>query len=137
MERYRVMAHTADVGIIGYGGSLPEAFANAALGMFDQILDLAGVQEATTWTVEVEGEGPSDVLVRWLNELLFIFDTEALIPCRIEVSHLDDRRLRATLWGEPLDPKRHRLKGEVKAATYHGAEVVQGPQPRVQVILDV
>jgi len=137
MEKYRILSHTADVGIIGYGSSLPEAFANVALGMFDQILDLAGMQEGATWAVEVEGESLSDLLVRWLNELLFLFDTEALIPCRIEVSHLDDRRLRATLWGEPLDPTRHRLKGEVKAATYHGTEVVQGPQPRVQVILDV
>jgi SHS2 domain-containing protein len=45
VARFKVIDHTADVGIIAYGKDLKEAFANAAYGMFSQIADLRGVKE--------------------------------------------------------------------------------------------
>ena len=33
---------------------------------------------------------------------------------------MSDAGLKATAWGEPLDPARHVLAHEVKAITYHG-----------------
>ena len=39
-KKFEVLNHTADIGIIAYGSSMKEAFANAATGMFSLITEL-------------------------------------------------------------------------------------------------
>ncbi|MCX6820862.1 MAG: archease, partial [Candidatus Aenigmarchaeota archaeon] len=45
---------------------------------------------------------------------------------------------KGTAWGEKTDPKKHEMRGEVKAVTYHKMEIGKdGEYYRVQVIFDV
>jgi SHS2 domain-containing protein len=54
------------------------------------------------------------------------------------VQAVDTRRLSAEVAGEPYDPARHRLRGEVKAITWHELGIVQVDGGwRARVILDV
>jgi SHS2 domain-containing protein len=76
-------------------------------------------------------------LFDWLKTLLYHFDTEHLLFCRFE-AHVSDAGLRATAWGEPLDPARHALEHEVKAITYHGLRVEPTPDGWLaEVIVDI
>ena len=69
-ERYAYFEHDADIGIIGRGASVEEAFETAAAAMFSIMTDLAGVRAARTVRIEFEEADTELALVRWLNSLL-------------------------------------------------------------------
>jgi SHS2 domain-containing protein len=125
MKRFDVVEHTADTGIIAYGTDMPEAFANAAYGMFSLMADLRQVREETSRYVEAEAGDRESLVVSWLNELLYIFDVERIIFKRFDVLEITNTRLKADAYGEKVDPSRHKLRGGVKAATYHTLKVAE------------
>jgi len=138
MKKFDVVEHTADTGIIAYGTDMPEAFANAAYGMFSLMADLRQVREETSRYVEAEAGDKESLVVSWLNELLYLFDVERIIFKRFEILELTDTRLKADAYGEKADPSRHKLRGGVKAATYHTLKVAErGDRCSIRVIFDV
>lgn len=138
MKRFDVVEHTADIGIIAYGIDMREAFANAAYGMFSLMADLRQVREETSRYVEAEAGDRESLVVSWLNELLYLFDVERIIFRRFDILELTDTRLKADAYGEKADASRHRLRGGIKAATYHTLKVAKYPgRCHVRVIFDV
>jgi SHS2 domain-containing protein len=136
MKRFEFIEHTADMGLAAYGKSLPEAFANAAYGMFSIIAELDDVKEIESRRIEINGDDKESLLFEWLNSLLYYFDVEGLIFKRFDFVEFGEGRLKADCCGEKYDPKRHQLKTGVKSATYHMLEVDK-VKNRVQVIFDV
>ena len=144
MAGYTLLDHTADMGIAATGDDMPAAFANAALGMFAWMVDLDSVEEREEGTIEATGRDVGALLVDFLNELLFLFETRGLLFKRVQVREVispkegvGPHRLTAVGFGERLDPQRHQLRGSIKSATYHMLQVQEGPaECRVQVILD-
>ena len=70
MKRYKLIEHTADVGLIAYGSSLAEAFGNSAYGMFSIIAELGNVREIESRRLEVKDNDLEGLLFEWLNCLL-------------------------------------------------------------------
>lgn len=136
MKKFELIEHTADMGLAAYGKDLPEAFANAAYGMFSIIAELAAVKEVETRRVEISGQDTESLLFEWLNSLLYYFDVEALIFRKFEIIEFGERHLAAVCHGEKYNPSRHRLKTGIKSATYHMLEVDR-QKNRVKVIFDV
>ncbi len=137
MGDFQLIDHTADVGIIATGEDMAEAFAQAAQGMFSVMVEPEDVAEVEQRTVDVEAPDREALLVKWLNELLYLFDAEGLVFKRFDIQAIADTSLKATCWGERTDPKKHRFKTGVKAATYHMLQVEVGKKARIRVILDV
>jgi SHS2 domain-containing protein len=138
MEKdFEILEHTADVGIIAYGADLEQAFANAARGLFSLITELDDVKEVTHQDIVVNAGDIESLLVAWLNELVYRFDTEGILFKRFEISQLDETHLKARGYGEKADISRHKLKTGVKAATYHMLRVDRNDGYRVQVIFDI
>ena len=135
-KRFQLIEHTADVGLVAYGETLTEAFANAAYGLFSIIAELKTVKEVESRQLELSEEDPEALLFEWLNSLIYLFDVEMILFKRFEITDFDRRRLRATCHGEKYDPSRHQLKTGVKAATYHMLKV-DGDKNQVQVIFDI
>ncbi len=136
VKRFQLIEHTADVGLIAYGQTLAEAFANAAYGLFSIIAELKTVKETESRQLELSEEDPEALLFEWLNRLIYLFDVEMLLFKRFDVRDFDGRGLKATCYGEKYDSSRHQLKTEVKAATYHMLKV-DSEKNQVQVILDI
>jgi SHS2 domain-containing protein len=134
---FEILDHTADVGIIAYGSDLKQAFANAARALFSLITELNDVEEVTRRDIEVKASDRESLLVAWLNELIYRFDTEGILFKRFEIIRLDDTHLKARAYGEKADSSRHRLKVGVKAATYHMLRVDRNNGYRVRVIFDI
>ncbi len=120
---FEILEHTADAGIVAHGGSLEEAFANAAAGMFALMADPDGVRPLEERRIEVEGRDHEGLLVRWLTELLYYVDAEEMLFSRFAVEGVSDRRMRGRAWGERIDRERHRLHFGVKAVTRHMLEI--------------
>ena len=137
MPRYRVLPHTADVGIAAAGATVEEAFENAAFGMFDLVFDLAGVTGTEACRVEVEAETLGELLVAWLSALLAEAEIRGLAFSRFAVEEPAGGSLRGTAWGGPSAGLE--LRGApVKAVTYHGLAVERTVDGwRARVIFDV
>jgi SHS2 domain-containing protein len=136
LKRYRLIEHTADVGLIAYGSTLAEAFGNAAYGMFSIIAELGTVRETESRQLEVNDNDLEGLLFEWLNSLIYFFDVEMLLLKRFEISNLAENRLKAICYGEKYNPSRHQLKTGVKSATYHMLKVDRDKN-EVQVIFDI
>ncbi|MFC1931694.1 archease [Chloroflexota bacterium] len=136
MRRFQLIEHTADMGLVAYGQTLAEAFANAAYGLFSIIAGLKTVSEAESRWLELSEDDPEALLFEWLNRLIYFFDAEMLLLKRFEISDFDGHSLKATCYGEKYDPARHQIKRGVKSATYHMLKVDR-KKNQVRVILDV
>ena len=134
---HRTIEHTADAGIEAWGPTLADAYEESAAGLFELMLDPATIDERESRRIRVTGDDDGDLLVRWLTELLFFVDAEALVFRRLVVERMSPHELVATGYGERLDPARHLLRTAVKAATYHELRVDAGPPARVRVLLDI
>lgn len=129
---------TADVGILAWGDSLEELFANAARGMFALMIESHTARPAMVLSVEAHGADLSSLLVAWLNELLYRCEADEWAPSNVRVLSVEGGRVRGELFGEPADRERHRFKGVVKAATYHLLECRKdGDLWRARVVLNV
>jgi protein archease len=132
--------HTADVGLSIQGNDLDDLFQTAAEGMFDYIVtNRDAVRDLESDRVELRADSPSDLLVGWLNELIFRSETEHRLYHHFQVRVAEDgRSLIAEITGEPIDRDRHVLDHEVKAVTRHGLTVVCTDAGWIaEVILDV
>jgi len=134
---FEIIDHTADVGIAAYGTTIAEAFANAGRGLFSLITDPDDIAESEYRDIEVTASDREGLLVTWLNELIYLFDAEGMLFRRFDISDLCATRLKARAYGEVADTSRHRLKTEVKGATYHMLEVDSTSGGRVRVLFDV
>ena len=119
MKRFKILEHTADTGIIVYGKDLKEVFTNATEGLFSIITELDKVREVVSRRVSINTNDRESLLFKWLNELVYLFDSEGLLVKRSDIKELKAGSLKATVHGEIFDSARHKLKAEVKAATYH------------------
>ena len=138
MEGFELLEHTADIGVLSTGDSFASALSWVAQGMFSVIADLDAVEPRRRIVVEVSSEDRESLVVDWLNELIFRFDTEGFLPAEFRVT-VDESHthIAAECAGETADPERHQIRTAVKAATYHRLEVRHDDQWRIQVILDV
>src|SRR3990170_823864 len=110
---------TADVGIVAWGDSLEELFANASRGMFALMIEPHTARRSNVLPIEARGTDLPSLLVAWLNELLYRCEAEEWAPADVRVLEVEGGRVHGELLGEPADPARHRFKTIVKAATYH------------------
>jgi SHS2 domain-containing protein len=137
-KSFEVIDHTADIGIVAHGGDIKQVFANAALGLFNLMADLDDFKEDLQRELELSAEDVEILLVEWLNELIYIFDVEHIIFKRFEIEELTSARIRARCFGQKMKPGQHKLKREVKAATYHMLQISkEDGSYRVQVIFDI
>jgi len=141
-KRFEFLEHTADAYIAAYGESLEEAFENAALATFEVMTNVEKVKPETEDLVEVEAHDEYSLLYSWLEELLVRFETTNNLYCRFKISSIEKTpsglKLKAKIWGEPLNLERHLRKVGVKAVTYHRMEIVKKPKAiTVRFILDI
>jgi len=135
---FRIIDHTADVGMAVRGGNLGEILSNAAVALFSLITDLDQVAEESRFDVEVKADDSTSLLVDWLNELVYLFDTRHVLLCRFEMLKVTERELEAACYGEAFDPSKHKLMREIKAATYHMLTLERhGGALEARVILDI
>jgi SHS2 domain-containing protein len=132
--------HTADVGLTIRGSDLNDLFQTAAEGLFDYIVaNRSAVRDQEDEHVELHDDSTADLLVDWLNELIFRSETKHRLYSRFQVRvAADGLSLAADIGGEPIDPDRHVLDHEVKAVTRHGLTLKRDDHGWVaEVILDI
>ena len=123
--------HTADVGVALDGVDPAQVYARAALAAVALLVGDSPVRPVEERVVEVEGEDRVERLVSLAGEVIYLWDVEAFVPARVQVTEAGER-VQAILTGETFDPDRHWVEREVKAATYHEASFEAAPGGRWQ-----
>ena len=136
MKRFKFFAHTSDIGLVAYGRNLPEAYGNAAYGLFSIMTDLRKVRQTVSQVVELQENDPESLLFEWLNHLIYLFEVDRILFKKFDIQEYNQGHLKAVCRGERFDPNRHSLKLGVKAATYHMLKV-DPAKNQVQVVFDV
>jgi SHS2 domain-containing protein len=134
----RIFGTTADIGLNIRADSLPTLYSCAGETLFSAVCDRRRVREISSMRVEVRGEDREDLLLAWLNELVYIIDTHHFLARRCRVTLGKGLHLTAQIRGETFIEGRHLINAEIKAATYHGLRVWRENDTwRARVILDV
>ena len=117
---------------------MQELFIVAGLALFDAITDLSSVRVKKIKRIKVTAPDREALLVNWLSELNFYCITGLEVFNKFEIDSVSETHLSALVGGEKIDLKRHEIKTEIKAITYHGLYVRQQPEGwSAQVIFDV
>lgn len=135
MMRFELLDHTADILVKAYGKTLEECFANAALAMFDQMVDVSTIKPVGEVELMIEGSEKEELLFDLLSELLYLHDVDRVVLASFDVS-FTEMGLSCLAKGEKLDLERHSPKTEIKAVTFHLLEVDEDT-PSVTVLFDI
>ena len=125
---YQFFDHTGDIGAALSGRSVDQLFASAAAAFTDSITPLEGVEPRRPEEVDVAAPELDLLLVDFLSELLYRFDTRGWLTreAQVDVRPQDGGwQLEGTLLGEKHDPARHPVRVLIKAVTYHKLEVAE------------
>ena len=136
-KEFEFINHTADVGIIAYGADMKETFANAAKALFSLIAELDNVAEVVHRDIELTAPDQESLLVAWLNELIYLFDTENMLFKRCDITQISQTQLKARSYGDKVDSSKHKIKTGVKAATYHMLKIDKSNGCKAQVLFDI
>src|SRR6266699_3546558 len=115
-----------------------EGYSHAAQGMESLVVAPAKVRESVSREIAVEGHDIVSLLIAWLNELIFLFDTEYLLFRTFEFDAFTGTSLKGRASGEPYDAQRHELSSAIKAVTWHEAAVEPGDDGyKARIIFDI
>jgi len=131
---YRFVEHTAELGL-ELAAPTAEGVFEEALAAFRELSGGAGAADGEPAAVEVELAAPDRalLLVDWLNELVFLAETEGLVPEAAADLTLAGGRLRASVRGRRGSPR-----PLVKAVTLSGLRFErEGDGWRAEVVVDV
>ncbi len=133
---YAFVDHTADVMADCWGRGFPALLMAAADALYETALEERRRDRDHIQTIELSAQGREDMLIRWLQELLFLLDTEQFVGVSFSFQKASPERLAASVEGYRHMPEER--GPEIKAATYHGLEVQrEGDRYKARIVLDL
>jgi len=135
---YTLFNHTADLGIKIRGNNLIDLFESAGNALIHVMLGDNPLGKTRSMKISVSGDDLADLMVRWLGEILYLFEGDDLVVTSISIDSLTSSQLEATLKTVPFDPEIHEILNEIKAVTYHQIQVTnKGDIWEARVIFDL
>ncbi|MBW2610481.1 MAG: archease [Deltaproteobacteria bacterium] len=122
---YTLLDHTADLGIKIKGTDQKDLFKSAGKALMHLLVKINPSEKQTPMKISVSGDDLEDLMVRWLGEILYLFEGENLVVTSIEIESLSPSRLEAGIETAPFNPRIHELLREIKAVTYHQIKVAE------------
>ncbi|MBW2975939.1 archease [Candidatus Woesearchaeota archaeon] len=140
MQKFKFLEHTADAKFQAYGKNMEEAFSNAALAMFSVITDTKKVNKKIKKEIKANGKDLKSLLYNFLEELLFLIDTENFLLSKIEKISIkktgSEYSLNSVAAGDQAE--NYETSGDIKAITYNEMEIKEEKnKSMVQVVLDL
>jgi SHS2 domain-containing protein len=118
LKNIDIFEHTADVGLRLERPSREQLFRDAAMGMFYIIAPDNLFEPTIEFTVTVDGADDEELMVSWLSELNFYFQTKQYVPVEMDIDIIDNH-LVAQIKCDKVDRQRHNIEIEIKAVTFH------------------
>ena len=121
MKKFEIIEHTADIGAKIYGSSLEELFLNSAVALY-KLMGISYNNFSEKLKVEIDEPTVEDLLVKFLNELIFYVDAKKVAG---NIKNLKIKKLNEDFFlGCEIEGKKiKKIEREIKSATYHGLKV--------------
>jgi SHS2 domain-containing protein len=119
---------TSDLSFVALGPTVEAVFVAAGEAFLAATVEEPRtVERRERWSMVLEEPDLELLLVRFLNELVYLRDAQELLlhPQHVEIVLDGSVELRAELAGERIDRRRHALASDVKAATVHELRVAK------------
>ena len=136
MKKHEAIDLSGDAGLKIRGVNLEDLFTNAAHGMYGLITDTSDIPEGEQKEIFIESDTLDDLLVLWLNELIFQFDTYGFTGRNFSIS-FRGTALTAHVSGGLFDPAIHERRLLIKAATYHTLSLKKNSFWKATVMFDI
>jgi SHS2 domain-containing protein len=127
---FTIIEHPSDTGIAVHALSVESLFEIAAEGMFSILCDTKSVGIKLKKTVMIRNDSElkfDDLLILWLEKLLYIHETSRVLFSKFEIKKLEVGQgmtfLKAAVYGAKIDRKKHKVFISIKSPTYHELEV--------------
>lgn len=88
--RYKFLEHTADIKFQAFGNSLEQAFENSALALQEVITQKIKIKSVIKKKIEVKGRDKEALLYNFLEEFLFLLDSEGFVLSKIRDIKIKD-----------------------------------------------
>lgn len=138
MKWFRLLDHTADLGVEVRAKSLKTLFRRMAIVLCSIIYDRERVIERERVVVELHENDREDLLIRFLQEIIFLASAKRFLVRNVRIEGFSEDSMKVVFIGEDFHPSRHRFRKEVKAATYHNLCIrEEGEFMVARVIFDV
>jgi SHS2 domain-containing protein len=142
MGKYKFLEDRAiaDAAFEAEGESLEELFEACAQATFEVMVETKTVEARNSEEIQLRSDDPEELLFNWLAELIYLKDLKTTVFSKyeIKIEKPDRYKLHASVWGEPIDAEKHKVKVDVKAVTYHLLEVKKTDDKwTAKVILDI
>ena len=135
MEKFKFIEHTADIKFQAFGKDIEEVFKNSALALAGAMCS-EKVENKIKKIVKVEGKDYENLLYNFLEEFLFLMDSEGFFLSKVDKIKVSENEIEAEVSGD--DVKNYELETDVKAITYNEMFVKkEGEEFIAQVVLDV
>jgi len=127
MTPFEEIEHTADWALHVWAATLSELYVEAARGMFyltapEAVREPVGPAEPAAGqprSITINAGDAESLLVAWLQELLYLSETEGVRFDDFAVERLTPTHLTATVWARPAS----RPEKPIKAVTYHNLAI--------------
>lgn len=130
----------ADIAFEAKGKTLEELFVSCAEALENCMADLKSVRNKERRHLIKKSESADMLLYDFLSELIFLKDTDQILFSKfsIKIKKNKNFELEATMFGEKIDSKRHKLEDDVKAVTMHDYKIEKTKSGfRTQILLDI
>ena len=136
MKRFVFLPHTADIKFRAFGKNLNEVFENSALA-FTSVLHDGKIKKDVNKKFLIKGNDLEALMFRFLEEILFLFETEGFLISNIKVKLSDDKKnLKVEAFGE--EKLAGRARHYIKAVTYNDMFIKKSAgRWTAQVVIDV
>jgi len=133
--RYEYLEHTADIKFQAFGKTMKEAFSNSAYAMMNVIFE-EKVREKIIKKIKIKGIDEKSLLYNFLEEILFLLNTEFFLLSRIKKIEIKNKELTAELTGD--DSRGYKLGLDIKAVTYNDMFIKKEKDKfTIQVVIDI
>ena len=138
MGTFCLLDHTADIGLQAEGDNWGDLLLQAGMALLQVVGAQTDVEAEDSRTMTVIGTDREELLVNWLNELLYCIEVHELVPRQMTLRSTSPGRVEAVLLVIPTSSVAS-FAHEVKAATYHRILVEEQPGGRwhARVYLDL
>lgn len=134
---YSLTPHTADIAMVVEADSLENIYFNSARALADILVGIDNVSESIKREMTIKAVDRDDLLIRFLNELIYVFSVDKVIFSDFNIIKLNDRELICMAKGDRIGAL-NRIKREIKAATYCDFKIEENRGSyKAKVILDV
>lgn len=119
--KFEFLEHPSDLLIKAVGKTVKEVFEAMMQGVAAYLsgetkVEAESLAEGQAYSVEIEGDGYLNLLIKFLNEILYLTETERKIFARVDFEELTETSLKAKVYG---------FEGEfveqIKGATYRSS----------------